>query len=146
MKQNTSMNHKNAIKVLLMIVCVCIVGHGYAQTMQYKAVQFVCTKYNNYVFDPPEIKDCGKFPILFDMDSSILSIQSPKPQRFILDAKPLSFSEDDSTIYTLFNAVDEKGKKCKITAYLYKRESDKYAAQFWMEYPDKKYMYYVDNK
>jgi len=131
------------MKILIIILLIAINTSAFSQTMQYKAVQFVCTKYQGKELDPPEIKELTGFPIQFDMDSSILFIQSPKMQRFVLDAKPISFSEDDSTIYTLFNAVDEKGRKCKITAYVYKRESDKYAAEFWMEYPDKKYVYYT---
>lgn len=115
-----------------------------AQIYKFKAVQFICTRFQNQPMEPPEFKDLKNMPIEFDMDSSILYIHSPNIQVFHLDAKPFAGGEKDSIVNYKFNATDNHGVKCVVTHEIYESEKAPHLASFWLEYPDKTYMYYVE--
>ena len=131
---------KNLISCALLFIAVS----GKAQIMRYKAVQFTCTKFENQAMDPPETKDLKGMLIEFDPDSSILYIHSPNIQVFHLDAKPFAMFEKDSIATYQFYGTDAKGVKCKVTHNLYESEKADHLGAFWVEYPDKVYMYYVE--
>lgn len=124
--------------ILILPVLAC------CQSLRFKAVEFVCTRYQNQPVNPPEIKVCNGFPVTFDMDSSFLRISSPNEQQIALKVISGSYVENDSLIITKFDGADRKGLKCLVTAYLYKTLPRKHAASFTLEYPDKTYMYYVE--
>jgi hypothetical protein len=95
--------------------------------------------------EPPEMHDLKDMPIELNSDSSILYIHSPIVQIFHLDSKPFSVFEKDSIATFKFNGVDSKGIKCIVTHEIYESEKAPHLASFWLEYPDKTYMYYVEN-
>lgn len=132
------------MKILIIIALIIYGLTGYAQTFTYKAVQFVCTRYQNQPLEPPEFKDCNGFPIDFDIDSSTLNIHSPNGQFFRMIVIPGSYKETDSITEVKFNAMDKKGAKCRISVELYPRDKSKHDGCFWLEYPDKIYMYFVE--
>jgi hypothetical protein len=117
---------------------------GRAQVMKYTAVQFNCTRYENQPMDPPETKDLKGMPIEFNMDSAILYIHSPNIQVFHCDLRPFSVTEKDSVMMYKFHGTDAKGVKCTVTHELYESEKAEHLGSFWLEYPDKTYMYYVE--
>ncbi|SRR5712692_3845782 len=117
-----------------------------AQVMKFKAVQFICTRYQNQTLEPPEFKDLKDMPVEFNMDSSIFYIHSPTIQVFRLDTKPIGGSEVDSVMTYIFNGVDNKGRKCILTHSIYESESALYFAKIILEYPDKTYLYYLQKE
>lgn len=133
---------KNILLVILAILSLS--GVKGQQIYRYKATQFNCTRYQNEPMEPPESKDLKGMAVEFDMDSSILYIHSPNVQVFHLEAKPFGGGEKDSIMTYKFNGVDSKGVKCIITHKIYESEKAPHFASFWLEYPDKTYMYYVE--
>jgi|HubBroStandDraft_3_1064219.scaffolds.fasta_scaffold94218_3 hypothetical protein len=131
---------KNLIPFILLLLGLS----GTAQVMHLKAVQFICTRFENQPMEPPEFQDLKGMPVEFDMDSSILYIHSPNIQVFHLDAKPFAGSNDDSILVYKFHGIDNKGVKCIITQELYESVKAPHLASFWLEYPDKTYMYYLE--
>lgn len=127
---------------LLALISVTVNG----QVMKFKAVKFVCTRYNNQPMEPPEFKDLKGTPVEFNMDSSILYIYSPKSQVFHFEEKPIGGSEKDSVITYRFNAVDKSGAKCILTQSIYESETAPYLARVVLEYPDKTYLYYLQGQ
>lgn len=117
---------------------------AHSQTFKFRATQFMCTRFQNQEMDPPEFKDCHNLAIEFSMDSSILYIHSPNVQVFRLESKPFGGGEKDSVMTYKFNGVDSKGVKCIITHKIYESGEAPHFASFWLEYPDKTYMYYVE--
>lgn len=114
------------------------------QIIHFKAVQFACTRYMSQPMEPPEFKDLDSMRVEFDMDSSILYIHSPTMQVFRLNPKPIEAFEKDSIATYRFNGTDAKGVKCIITHNIYESEKAAHFAAFWLEYPDKIFMYYVE--
>lgn len=131
---------KNLISCILLLLGLS----SEAQVMHLKAVQFICTRYQNEAMEPPEFKDLNGMPVEFDMDSSIIYIHSPNIQIFHLDAKPFAGSNDDSILVYKFHGIDNKGVKCVITHEIYESVKAPHLASFWLEYPDKTYMYYLE--
>jgi hypothetical protein len=119
---------------------------GRTQVLKFKAVQFICTKYQNQPLDPPEFQDCHNMLVEFNQDSSFLRIHSPNIQLFTLERKPIFMQEKDSVLFTLFAGKNAKGEKCRILFKLYERETDKYWASVTIEYPDKIFMYYLQKE
>jgi hypothetical protein len=131
---------KNLISLSLLFFALA----GHAQIYKFRAVQFNCTRYQNQPMEPPETKDLKDMPVEFDMDSSILYIHSPNIQVFHLDKKPFAGGEKDSIVNYKFNATDSHGVKCIVTQEIYESEKAPHLASFWLEYPDKTYMYYLE--
>ena len=116
-----------------------------AQVYKFRAVQFVCTRFQNQPMEPPEYKDLKDMPMEWSVDSSTLTIHSPNIQVFHIDPDPIVREEKDSVVRFKFNAVDNHGVKCLVTHEIYESEKAPHFADFWLEYPDKTYMYYVEN-
>ena len=131
---------KNLISFALLLLFLS----GKAQIEHFKATQFICTRYQGQPMEPPEFKDLKGMAVELDMDSSILYIHSPKIQVFHMDKKPYAGGEKDSILNYKFHATDGKGVKCIVTQELYESEKAPHLASFWLEYPDKTYMYYVE--
>lgn len=129
---------------IMLLILFCLSGSARAQLLHFRAVQFICTRYQNEPMEPPEFKDLDSMKVEFDMDSSILYIHSPAIQVFHLEGKPFSISEKDSVMTYRFNGADIKGVKCVIQHDIYESEKAPHFASFWLEYPDKIYMYYVE--
>ena len=132
------------MKSIIFYIILLLSLSGKAQIMRYTAVQFICTRFQGQSMDPPEFKDLKGMPIEFDMDSSILYIHSPTIQIFHCDSKPFVASEKDSVLTYKFHGIDSKGVKCTITHELYESDKADHLGSFWLEYPDKTFMYYVE--
>jgi len=128
----------------LIAVFILLANHCIAQLYRFTASQFICTKYQNQVVDPPEIKNLKNMPVEFDMDSSVLYIHSPSLQVYHLIGKPIEAFEQDSVATYTFWASDFKQVKCKISQKIYESEKAPHYAAFIIEYPDKTYLYYVE--
>lgn len=129
--------------ILTLLFFTLIISAAHSQIMKFKAVKFVCTRYENQPMVPPEYKDLKGIPVEFNMDSSILYIRSPSIQVFRFDEKPISGSEKDSVISYRFNSVDKNKVKCILIQKIYESESAPYLAEIIVEYPDKTYIYYL---
>jgi hypothetical protein len=133
---------KNALNLALFLLFTTSIKAQ--QIYKYKATQFICTRFQNQPIEPPEFKDLKGMAVEFDMDSSILYIHSPNIQVFHLNPKPIEAFERDSIATYRFNGIDAKGVKCIVTHKIYESEKADHFAAFWLEYPDKTYMYYLE--
>jgi hypothetical protein len=97
------------MKNLILIFLYLAAYRTDAQTYKYKAVQFICTRFQNHSIEPPEIHDLKDMPVEFNMDSSILYIHSPNIQVFHIGPNPLVREEKDSIVRLKFNATDNHG-------------------------------------
>lgn len=131
------------MKNILFLFLILSVGVQ-AQIMKYRSTQFVCTKFQNQVLDPPEFKDLKDMAIEFSMDSSVLTIHSPAVQVFHLENKPFRAFEKDSSVTYQFRGVDQKGVKCVVTHVIHESEKPEHLGYFELAYSDKTYLYYVD--
>lgn len=117
---------------------------GKSQIMRFKAVQFICTRFQNQAMDPPEFKDLDSLKVEWDMDSTILHIHTHTEQRYTLNRNPISSENTDSMVVTKFNGIDRLGVSCSVTMVIYKLDKFPHLALIGIEYPDKTYMYYVE--
>jgi hypothetical protein len=132
------------MKNLISFLLICMAFSANAQVYRFRAVQFICTRYQNEPMEPPEYKDLKDMPMEWSVDSSTLTIHSPNIQVFRIDPNPIVREEKDSVVRFKFNAVDNHGVKCLVTHEIYESEKAPHFADFWLEYPDKTYMYYVE--
>lgn len=130
--------------ILLGTIGSLLYVYSNAQILHFKATQFICTKYQGEPMEPPEFKDLDSMKVEFDMDSSILYIYSPKTQVFHLENKPFFIGERDSIATYKFNGTDIKGIKCIIRHDIFESNKAPHFASFWLEYPDKVYLYYLE--
>lgn len=132
------------MKLLLILLLLSLMGStSQSQVYKFKAVKYVCTRYQNQDMEPPEIKESKGIPVEFDMDSSILYIHSTIMQKFVFEGKPILYSEKDSIMRLKFNSIDKKGAKCLVTQDIYESELAEYYTAFIIEYPDKTYIYFL---
>jgi hypothetical protein len=131
-------------KYIILIISAIPFAQLNAQVFKFRAVQFICTKYQNQPMEPPEFKDLKNMPVEFDNDSSILYIHSPSEQIFRLNKKPIDAFEKDSIAIYRFNATDQKGSKCIVSHRIYESASAPHFAAFVLEYTDKIFWYYVE--
>ena len=132
------------INYFVLILASLSFAQSDAQVFKFRAVQFICTKYQNQPMEPPEFKDLKNMPVEFDMDSSILYIHSPAMQIFHLESHPFDGGEKDSIMTYIFHGTDQKGIKCIVTHRIYESEKADHFAAFILEYPDKIFWYYVE--
>lgn len=106
-----------------------------------KSIVDSATREDSVVPSEADLKDMA---VEFDMDSTILTIHSPTIQVFHLQNKPVSYSDVDSVITTVFAGIAKNGKKCNVIITFYKSQSAQHFVCFKIEYYDETYMYYAD--
>lgn len=134
------------MRLLLSIIFFAVITSVNGQIVKFKAVKYICTRYQNQPLEPPEFRDLKGMAVEMDMDSSILYIHSPKLQVFHFDEKPIDGWEKDSVLTYKFRAVDKNGVKCILTHNIYESNSMPYFADVILQYPDKTYMYYLQRE
>lgn len=134
------------MKLIFILLTPFIFCSAHSQVMKFRAVKFVCTRYNNQDMDPPESKNLKGTPVELNMDSSILYIHSPTLQVFQFNDKPLEVSEKDSIMSYSFFSVDKNKVKLTLTHLIYESGSAPYFAAVILDYRDKTYIYYLQKE
>lgn len=131
------------IRIELLLIFYFVSTKADSQVLKFKAVEFIALRYENKAVDPPMRKACDSFLVNLDMDKSILDIHSPKEQVFNLTPLKDAYGENDTVAILRFDGKNDKGD-CRIKIIFYKLPNRLHPESFVLEYPDKTYMYYLE--